>query len=478
MKRALSLIALALGAWWGCTVDRSGLQQAVSPGGGGDSANPIGGAAAVGGASGKSGAAGADAAAGSGGELNRGGTAGSDAYVGSGGAPSNGGTSGSEGGAPSGGTSGSEGGAPSGGTSGSERGAPGGGTSGSEGSAPSGGTSGSEGGAPSGGTSGSEGGAPSGGTSSGDGETGFGGAPSGGTSGNEGGAPSGGTSGSDGGEGSDSASGGSTSGRDTGLGSNDGATRDGLSASDAGFDSGTSPNWHLVWSDDFTLDVSTGVDATKWTPATSDPGTVNGEKQKYTARAQNIFHDDQGHLVLRGLHDSWRSNGTTYPYTSARVETDGIPQLKFGRVEVRAKLPAGQGSYPAILLMGTTGNWPQCGEIGIMEQWGQDKSWLYCSSYSGASSDINQKVTFPNATTLSSDFHVYALEWYSDHMVFFIDGAQVARSDFDKTSPFYTGTFYIILEVAIGGTMGGTIDDAGGFPIDMALDYLRVYSQQ
>jgi beta-glucanase (GH16 family) len=445
MKRALSLTALALGAWWGCTVDRSGLQtQAVSPGGGGDSANLIGGAAAVGGASGKSGAAGADAAAGSGGELNRGGTAGSDAFVGSGGAPS-GGTAGSDafvgsGGAPS-----------NGGTSGSEGGAPNGGTSSGEGGAPSGG-----------GTSGSEGGAPSGG----------------GTSGSEGGAPSGGTLGSDAGEGSDSASGGSTSGLDTGLGSNDGATRDGLSASDAGFDSGTSPNWHLVWSDDFTLDVSTGVDTTKWTPATSDPGTVNGDKQKYTARAQNIFHDDQGHLVLRGLHDFWRSNGTTYPYTSARVQTDGIPQLKFGRVEVRAMLPAGQGSYPAILLMGTTGNWPQCGEVGIMEQWGQDKSWLYCSTYSGAASDISQKVTFPNATTLSSDFHVYALEWYSDHMVFFIDGAQVALSNFDKTSPFYTGTFYIILEVAIGGTMGGTIDDAGGFPMDMVLDYVRVYSQQ
>ena len=373
MKRALSLTVLALGAWWGCTVDRSGLQtQAVSPGGEGDSASPIGGAAAVGGASGKSGAAGADAAAGSGGELNRGGTAGSDAYVGSGGAPSNGGTSGSEGGASSGGILGGE-------------------------------AYTSSGGAPSnGGMSSSEGGAPS----------------DGGTWGGEGGAPSGGTSGSDAGEGSDSASGGSTSGSDTGLVSNDGATRDGLSASDAGFDSGTSPNWHLVWSDDFTLDVSTGVDTTKWTPATSEPGAVNGEKQKYTARAQNIFHDDQGHLVLRGLHDFLRNNGTTYPYTSARVQTDSIPQLRFGRVEVRAKLPAGQGSYPAILLMGTTGNWPQCGEVGMMEQWGQDKSWLYCSTYSGAASDINQKVTFPNATTLSSDFHVYALEWYSDHMVF------------------------------------------------------------
>jgi beta-glucanase (GH16 family) len=385
------------------------------------------------------------------GELNRGGTVGSDAEMGLGSAPSSGGTSGSDAyvgtaGEPSSGAVGGD----------AETGF---------------------GGAPSGGSSGSEGGAPSGGSSGSDAYEGSGDAPSGGSSGSEGGAPSGSTSGRDAGEGSDSASGGSTSGRDTGLVSNDGATRDSLSASDAGFDSGTSANWHLVWSDDFNLDVTDGVDTTKWTPATSEPGTVNGDKQKYTARAQNIFHDDQGHLVLRGLHDFWRNNGTTYPYTSARLQTDAISQLKFGRVEVRAKLPAGQGSYPAILLMGTTGNWPQCGEVGMMEQWGLDKSWLYCSTYSGAASDINQKVTFPNATTLSSDFHVYALEWYSDHMVFFIDGAQVARSNFDKTSPFYTGTFYIILEVAIGGTMGGTIDDAGGFPMDMVFDYVRVYSQ-
>jgi beta-glucanase (GH16 family) len=113
----------------------------------------------------------------------------------------------------------------------------------------------------------------------------------------------------------------------------------------------------------------------------------------------------------------------------------------------------------------------------MMEQWGQDKSWLYCSTYSGVSSDIKQQVTFPDAATLSSNFHVYALEWYSDHMVFFIDGVQVARSNFDATSPFNTGTYYLIVDVAIGGNMGGAIDDASGFPMDMVLDYVRVYSQ-
>jgi beta-glucanase (GH16 family) len=282
---------------------------------------------------------------------------------------------------------------------------------------------------------------------------------------------SGGSSGNDASPGADLASDGvGTSGRDAGLGANDGASSDRASGNDAGFDAG--PNWQLIWSDEFNEPNLTGAATSNWNVVTWEPNTVNGEQQKYTARVQNIFHDGQGHLVLRGLNTPWTNNGTTYQYTSGRLH--GKFQFSFGRVEVRAKLPAGKGSFPAILLMGTGANWPQSGEIGMMEQWGQDKSSLYCSTYSGSSGDINQKVTFPNAIT---DFHVYALEWYSDHIVFFIDDVQVAQSSFDTTSPFYTGEFYIVLDVAIGGTMGGTIGDASAFPMDMMLDYVRVYSQ-
>ncbi|HJX65297.1 MAG TPA: glycoside hydrolase family 16 protein, partial [Polyangia bacterium] len=329
---------------------------------------------------------------------------------------------------------------------------------GSGGSSFNGGTSGTDAAAGSGGTS------ASGGTSGGGTAAGAGGASTSGTSGTDAAAGSGGTSAN-----------GGTSGSEAGSGLKDGAGTGGASGKDAGVDG---PSWHLVWSDEFNLGANSGADTTKWNVATWEPYAVNGELQKYTTRPQNVFYDNQGHLVLRGLHDSWNSNGTVYQYTSGRLQTDGKFQFGFGhRLEVRAKLPAGRGSFPAMLLMGTTGNWPQCGEIGLMEQWGQDKSWLYCSTYSGTSSDIKQQVTFPSATTLSSDFHVYVLDWYSDHMVFFVDGMQVARSNFDATSPFFTGTYYLIFDVAIGGTMGGTIDDAGGFPMDMVLDYVRVYSQ-
>ena len=464
-RRRLTVL-LALGALWGCTMEEQGVQTpAVSPTGAGGAVSPAGGSAASGGGSG-SGVASGGASGNSGALASAAGTASGSASAG-GGASGATAAAGSSGTSASAGTSGTDAAAGSGGNSGTDA------ATGSAGTSTSGGTSGTDAAAGSGGNSGTDAAAGSGGNSGIDAAAG-----SGGNSGTDAAAGSGGNSGIDAaaGSGGNSASAG-TSGRDAGPGSNDGATGDGVSRRDAGVDSSTGPSWHLVWSDEFNLGANSGADTTKWNIATSEPYTVNGEQQKYTARPQNVFHDGQGHLVLRGLHDYWNSNGAVYPYTSARLQSDGKFQFSFGRIEVRAKLPAGQGSFPAILLMGTTGNWPQCGEIGMMEQWGQDKSWLYCSTYSGASSDVKQQVPFPNATTLSSDFHVYALEWYSDHMVFFIDDAQVARSNFAASSPFFTGTYYLILDVAIGGTMGGAIDDAGGFPMDMVLDYVRVYSQ-
>lgn len=231
--------------------------------------------------------------------------------------------------------------------------------------------------------------------------------------------------------------------------------------------------WRLLWSDEFDREANTGVVTSKWNVSTWNPGTVNNEEQKYTARAQNVFHDGDGHLVLRGLNEEAGPN----PYTSGRIQTDGKYEFKFGRIEIRAKLPAGQGSFPGMVLMGTNGGWPSCGEIGLMEQRGQDKTSVYCSTYSDSQNDLSKKVTFPTTTSLSAEFHTYALEWYVDHMVFFIDDKEEARREFGASSPFATdnNNFYIILDVALGGNMGGAIDDAA-FPMDMVLDYVRVYS--
>jgi beta-glucanase (GH16 family) len=167
-----------------------------------------------------------------------------------------------------------------------------------------------------------------------------------------------------------------------------------------------------------------------------------------------------------------------YPYTSARIQSKFA--FKFGRLEIKAKLPAGKGSFPGMILMGTNGAaWPQCGEIGLVEQYGNDKNSIYCSTYSSSQNDINEKITFQGTAPLSEQFHVYALEWYEDHMVFFVDDVEVARRNgYTASSPLASANndFNIILDVALGGNMGGTIDNTA-FPMDMTLDYVRVSTQ-
>ena len=132
-------------------------------------------------------------------------------------------------------------------------------------------------------------------------------------------------------------------------------------------------------------------------------------------------------------------------------------------------------------MLGTTGNWPQCGELAIMEQYGQDKSAINCTAYAGSvpgSGDVGPtKYPFTQDTSASSDFHVYSLDWYADHIVFQVDGNEVTRSTFDRASPLYNIAEYIVLDVALGGDKGGAID-ASQFPMEMIVDYVRVYSLQ
>jgi len=231
----------------------------------------------------------------------------------------------------------------------------------------------------------------------------------------------------------------------------------------------------LIWSDEFDGPADTGVDPTKWSYITWDPGQVNGEAQKYTDRLENVFQDGTGNLVIRGLDTPYAGN----LYTSGRIESKGLFTFQYGRVEVSAKLPAGIGSFPGIIAMGSTGTWPQCGELALAEQYGQDKSWFYASAtasaVSGSGDTGNVKYSFPNATTASSDFHIYSLDWYEDHIVFQVDGNEITRTTFGPSSPFSTIQEYLVLDLALGGTMGGTIDRSA-FPMDMIVDYVRVYS--
>jgi beta-glucanase (GH16 family) len=234
----------------------------------------------------------------------------------------------------------------------------------------------------------------------------------------------------------------------------------------------------LVWSDEFKGEANSAVDPTKWSYVTWDPHQVNQELQKYTNRLDNVFVDGEN-LVIRGLNTPYGGN----TYTSGRIESNGHFSFKFGRIEVRAKLPAGIGSFPGIIMLGTSGNWPQCGELALVEQYGHDKSSFYVDAYAstttnGSGNTGSIKYTFPDADadTASRDFHIYSLDWHTDHIAFQVDGIEITRTTFNTSSPFYTIPEYIVLDVALGGNMGGAIDSTSVFPMDMVVDYVRVYS--
>lgn len=232
----------------------------------------------------------------------------------------------------------------------------------------------------------------------------------------------------------------------------------------------------LSWSEEFDGPANTSVDSGKWRFVTWGPGSgaVNHEVQQYTTSTNNVFLDGSGHLVIRALHDP----AAATPYTSGRIES----RLAFGpghHIEVRAKLPAGRGSFPAILMKGSTDDWPAGGALGLMEQYGQDKRWYYATAYApdepGSGKTAKTKHTFPDAETASADFHVYSLGWYQDTLVFQVDGQTVLTTTYAPTSPFATITQYFVLDVALGGDMGLEIDDTA-FPMEMMVDYVRVYA--
>jgi beta-glucanase (GH16 family) len=114
-----------------------------------------------------------------------------------------------------------------------------------------------------------------------------------------------------------------------------------------------------------------------------------------------------------------------------------------------------------------------------MEQYGQDKSWFYATAYAPntAGSGVTSKTryTFPDETTASADWHLYAVDWYSDRIVFWVDDHITLTTTYGPTSPFYNITEYIVLDLALGGDMGGTIDNSA-FPMEMLVDYVRVYN--
>jgi hypothetical protein len=241
-------------------------------------------------------------------------------------------------------------------------------------------------------------------------------------------------------------------------------------------------DYRLVWSDEFD---GTSLNTDNWNVETGGGGWGNQELQYYTNREENLRVAD-GNLIIDVRKEQYENRN----YTSARITTKNKRDFTYGKVEARIKLPKGGGTWPAFWMLGY-GSWPYCGEIDIMEHVGNRPDMtsfaLHTSVANGSKG--NNWHSQPTTTGIEDDFHIFGVEWvcneqYGRDVIYFtVDGERMAskmqpNNVFDKSQwPFYN-PFYIILNVAMGGTMGGKIDDTifeSGEPVQMLVDWVRVY---
>ena len=225
----------------------------------------------------------------------------------------------------------------------------------------------------------------------------------------------------------------------------------------------------LIWSDEF--NTAGAPDASKWGYDIGAGGWGNSELQYYTNRTDNVLVSN-GTLKIIAKKEAYSGSS----YTSARLLSKGKFSFQYGKVEISAKLPGGIGTWPAIWMLGdnfTTAGWPTCGEIDIMEQKGSDMNRIYNTlHYSGNSggSAIGTSYLIDNVTT---GFHKYGLIWTSASLQFLVD--DVVRYTFVNANNLpFNQKFFLILNMAMGGTFGGNIDAAFNSAL-MEVDYVRVY---
>lgn len=243
----------------------------------------------------------------------------------------------------------------------------------------------------------------------------------------------------------------------------------------------------LIWSDEFNSAANTAPDAAKWGYDIGGNGWGNNELEYYTNRTDNAYHDGEGHLVIKAIRETYTgTDNVTRQYTSARLVTRGKFEPLYGRIEARIKLPYGQGIWPAFWMLGNdigTVGWPTCGEIDIMENIGREPlinhGSLHGPGYSGGQS-ITGVITLPNGQRLSDDFHTYAIEWEPREIRFYLDG-QLYQTRRNTDLPpgakwVFDHPFYLLLNVAVGGSWPGSPDASTIFPQVMLVDYVRVYS--
>ncbi len=233
----------------------------------------------------------------------------------------------------------------------------------------------------------------------------------------------------------------------------------------------------LVWSDEFNYN---GLpDTAKWGYDVGGHGWGNNELQYYTSGKTANARVENGNLVIEARKEIFEKNA----YTSARLTTKGKGDWTYGRIDVRAKLPKGVGTWPAIWMLGsaTPLKWPDDGEIDIMEHVGYDQGMIHASVhckkyYHSIGTQKTGKVALPDC---SENFHVYSLDWNAENITVLVDDKpyfSFRNEHSDATAWPFNKPFHLLLNIAVGGNWGGQKGvDASVYPQKMEVDYVRVY---
>lgn len=231
----------------------------------------------------------------------------------------------------------------------------------------------------------------------------------------------------------------------------------------------------LVWRDEFTANT---LDITAWTHNTGAGGWGNSELQHY--RPENTFFAD-GHLVIEARQENFGGSA----YTSSRLVTQGKKEFKYGRIDIRAALPEGQGIWPALWMLGSnisSVNWPACGEIDIMELIGSQPNRIHGTIHYGANTSQHQykgdSKALSGTAKFSDEFHVFSLVWEQDKIVWLLDDVPYFQATPATTAPAaypFNQPFFFVFNVAVGGVWPGSPDGTTNFPQRMIVDYVRVF---
>ncbi|WP_281637258.1 glycoside hydrolase family 16 protein [Flavobacterium marginilacus] len=226
----------------------------------------------------------------------------------------------------------------------------------------------------------------------------------------------------------------------------------------------------LIWSDEFNTDGA--PDPAKWTFQIWDPGHVNSELQSYTNRPENTIVQG-GVLKIKAIREKYGKGD----FTSGRLESNGKFDFTYGKIVIRAKLPTGVGTWPAVWMLGSnigSAGWPACGEVDILESVGKEMyvnhSSLHSPGRSGATPDTGT-ISVPNDNT---EFHIYTADWRAGYIKFYVDDKLYYTFINSDKFPF-NKNFYLIVNFAMGGVWGGTVDPNFTSSV-FEVDYIRVYN--